>query len=190
MNGVLAAGYFLFSLSFGLITFALWVRFILHFMRVSSLHPINQVILKITNPLVFPLSKIIQTNQYKQIDWPCLILISVLCLIKFTLIGPLFFSGLFSGWLLIAFTLADLIVQPLNLLFYAIVIRVIMSWINPNFRNPLADLLIIVTEPIMSPLRKHIPAIAGFDLSPLVAVVIIKVITITIGGSLPLQILG
>ncbi len=190
MNGVLAAGYFLFSLVFGLLTFALWVRIVLHFMRISSLHPVNQVVLKITNPLVLPLSKIIPTNKSKRLDIPCIILVAIICLIKFTIIGPLFFAGLFSGWYLIAFTLADLIVQPLNLLFYAIVIRVIMSWINPNFRNPLVDLLIIITEPILSFLRKYIPDIAGFDFTPLAAVIAIKVITITIGGSLPLQILG
>lgn len=190
MNGVLAAGYFLFSLFFGLITFALWVRIILHFMRVSSLHPVNQVVLKITNPLLYPLNKVIPSNKYKRIDIPCLILVSLICLIKFTIIGPMFFVGLFSGGYIIAFTIADLIVQPLNLLFYAIVIRVIMSWINPSFRNPLVDLLIIITEPILSFFRKYIPEIAGFDFTPLAAVIAIKVITITIGGSLPLQILG
>ena len=67
MNGVLAAGYFLFSLFFGLITFALWIRFILHFMRVSTLHPVNQVILKITDPLILPFSKILPKYQAPQV---------------------------------------------------------------------------------------------------------------------------
>lgn len=190
MNGILAAGYFLFSLAFGLLTFALWLRVILRYMHVSSLHPVNQVILKITNPLIIPLSKIIPDNRYKRIDIACLILITIVCLIKFTLIGPLFFSGIFSIGLLIAFTVADLIVQPLNLIFYAIIIRVVISWINPTFRNPFADLLIIVTEPILGPIRKYIPQISGFDFAPLIAIIGIKVITIVIGGSLPLRIIG
>lgn len=190
MNGVLAAGYFLFSLFFGLITFALWVRIILHFMRVNSLHPVNQVILKLTNPMLLPFNKIISSNKYKRFDLPSLILVSIICFIKFTIIGPLFFVGIFSLGYILAFTLADLIVQPLNLLFYAVIIRVILSWINSGFRNPIVDLLIIITEPLLSFLRKYIPEIAGFDFTPLAAVILIKVITITIGGSLPLQILG
>lgn len=190
MNGVLAAGYFLFSLFFGLITFALWVRIILHFMRINSLHPVNQVFLRITNPLVYPINRLIATNKYNRLDIPCIILVALICIVKFTIIGPMFFLGFFSIGYILAFTIADLIVQPLNLLFYAIVIRVIMSWINPTIRNPLADLMIIITEPMLSFLRKYIPELAGFDFSPLAAIIIIKVITITIGGSLPLQILG
>lgn len=190
MNGILAAGYFLFSLAFGMLTFALWLRFILRFMHVSSLHQVNQVILKITNPLVMPLQTIIPNNRYKKIDFACLLLITALCLIKFSLIGPMFFAGMFSIGVLIAFTIADIIVQPLNLIFYAIIIRVVISWINPSFRNPFADLLIIVTEPILGPIRKHVPIIGGFDFAPLIAVIGIKVITITIGGSLPLNIIG
>ena len=190
MNGVIAAAFFLFTMFFGLLTFALWIRFILHFMHVSSLHPVNQVILKITNPVVCILTKVIPKNSYPRIDLPCLLTIAIICLIKFICMGPLFFSGIFAiGWLL-TFTIADMIVQPLNLLFYAILIRVIISWINPNFRNPLADLLIIITEPIMAPIRKYIPSVAGFDFTPIIAILGIKAITIVIGGSLPLQILG
>ena len=92
--------------------------------------------------------------------------------------------------MIITFTIADLIVQPLNLIFYAILIRVIISWVNPTFRNPFADLLIIVTEPILGPIRKYVPQLGGFDFAPLIAVVGIKVITIVIGGSLPLNIIG
>lgn len=190
MNGIAAAGYFLFSIAFGLLTFVLWLRFILRFMHVGSLHPINQVILKITNPIIMPINKMLPDNHYKRIDIACLVLLTTVCIIKFCLIGSIFFTEMFSVGLLITFTIADLIVQPLNLLFYAVIIRVIISWINPNFKNPLADLLTIVTEPILGSIRRHVPIIAGFDFAPLIAVIGIKVITITIGGSLPFNIIG
>ncbi len=60
-----------------------------------------------------------------------------------------------------------------NLLFQALWLailgRVLMSWISPGRENPLTLLLFQITEPILGPLRRVIPPMGTFDLSPMVA---------------------
>ena len=58
----------------------------------------------------------------------------------------------------------------------AIFIRVLLSWFPIDPRNPLVALLYDVTEPILEPLRRVIPRLGMFDLSPLVALLLIQFI--------------
>ena len=58
----------------------------------------------------------------------------------------------------------------------AIFIRVLLSWFPIDPRNSLVTILYDVTEPILEPLRRVIPRMGMFDLSPLVALILIQVI--------------
>ncbi|MHB1494876.1 MAG: YggT family protein [Acidithiobacillus sp.] len=64
----------------------------------------------------------------------------------------------------------------LTLLFWAILIRAILSWVQPDPRNPIVQLLERVTGPILYPLQRIIPPLGGIDLSPLVAMLLIELI--------------
>jgi YggT family protein len=70
-----------------------------------------------------------------------------------------------------AFGLLDLLTQAVNLIFWLVLIRAIMSWINPHLDNPFIMVIYQVTEPIMAPVRKIIPPIGGLDLSPVVLII-------------------
>lgn len=50
-----------------------------------------------------------------------------------------------------------------------ILIRVVLSWVNPDPYNPIVQFLVRATEPVLEPLRRIIPPLAGMDLSPIVA---------------------
>jgi YggT family protein len=75
-----------------------------------------------------------------------------------------------------------LVATALTFLWWAIIGTVILSWLFAfdviNYRNrfvaQIAQFLDAVTAPILSPLRSIIPPIGGFDLSPLVALVLIS----------------
>jgi len=58
----------------------------------------------------------------------------------------------------------------------AIFIRVLLSWFPIDPRNPLVMFLYDITEPILEPLRRVIPRMGMFDLSPLVALILIQVL--------------
>ena len=62
-----------------------------------------------------------------------------------------------------------------SLLTYLIIIRALLSWIpSVDYRHPLMSLLIRVTDPILLPVRRVLPPAGGFDLSPLVAILLLN----------------
>ncbi len=71
-----------------------------------------------------------------------------------------------------------------RILSFAIFIRAILSWFTVNRYNLLVVLLNDVSEPILSPLRRIVPRLAMFDITPLVAVVILYIIPTIINAIL------
>jgi YggT family protein len=59
----------------------------------------------------------------------------------------------------------------LNIYFYAIVIRALLSWIGPTRYNPAVALLWSLTEPLLHASRRLLPAMGGMDLSPIIPLI-------------------
>ncbi|MER2598432.1 MAG: YggT family protein [Caldilineales bacterium] len=73
--------------------------------------------------------------------------------------------------------LVQFILIFLNLLSWAILIRVLLTWIpNLSRDNPLVRLLSQMTDPILEPARRIIPAVGGIDFSPIVVLFIIRLL--------------
>ena len=72
------------------------------------------------------------------------------------------------------FTFLRLLCEVLTI---AILGRVIMSWFSQGPTNMLTRILYQVTEPILSPLRRIIPRAGMFDFTPLVAIILLQLIT-------------
>lgn len=65
----------------------------------------------------------------------------------------------------------DYILQIAN---WLVIIRALLSWVNPDPYNPIVRFLHTTTEPILAPFRRIIPAYSiGIDLSPIFALVAI-----------------
>lgn len=191
MNGFYAMIYFLFSLCFSVVTFVLWMRIALRYFYVSTLNPLGQWVYQVTEPILAPIRQSINVRALTQgrYDWICLGLLFAVEMVKFLIIATLFFRGRFP-WILIAiYPLFDMLIQALDIFLYAILIRVVVSWVNPTWRHPFADLLIIVTEPALSWVRKYMPDIAGIDFSPFVLLIVIKAVTIFISATMPFHLL-
>ena len=59
----------------------------------------------------------------------------------------------------------------------AVVIRALLSWFpNVDPRNPLVEFLISITEPVLAPIRAIMPRMGMFDLTPMVAIIVLQVI--------------
>ena len=61
-----------------------------------------------------------------------------------------------------------LIIKLLNIYMLILFVRVLLSWVNPNPHNPIVQILYRLTEPVLAPIRRVLPPMGGFDLSPLV----------------------
>ncbi|MBN1587814.1 MAG: YggT family protein [Candidatus Omnitrophica bacterium] len=60
----------------------------------------------------------------------------------------------------------------LVILMWMVIIRALLSWVNPDPYNPIVQFLYGVTEPMMSPFRRYLP-MTGIDFSPILVLLVI-----------------
>lgn len=72
-------------------------------------------------------------------------------------------------------SISRLLFAVLQLYSYLLLLRVILSWVNPNPRNSLLLMVIRVTEPVLAPMR-GIVNFKGFDFSPILALFLIRIL--------------
>jgi YggT family protein len=77
--------------------------------------------------------------------------------------------------------LLDIVQITIYLLVGAIFIRIILSWVAVDPRNPLVTILHDITEPILAPIRQFMPRFGMLDLSPMVATILLILIANAIG---------
>ncbi len=53
---------------------------------------------------------------------------------------------------------------------WVIIIRALISWVNPDPYNPVVRFLYKVTEPVLYRIRRVVPIMGGMDLSPIIAI--------------------
>lgn len=83
-------------------------------------------------------------------------------------------------------SLINFLVLLLYLYTWIIIIRAVMSWMNPDPNNPLVKALNVVTEPILKPLRALVPParLGGLDISPILAIVLIQILRYLLLGAI------
>ena len=77
--------------------------------------------------------------------------------------------------------LINFIVLLCEVLTLAIIIRVILFWFSPRQTGRLAIILLQITEPFLRPLRRIVPRAGVFDFTPLVAIIILMLISYLLG---------
>lgn len=70
---------------------------------------------------------------------------------------------------------ADLLNSLLTIYSWAIIIRVLLSWVSPDPFNPIVQFLVRVTDPYLELFRRIIPPIGMMDISPIIALVVLQV---------------
>ncbi|HEY8686996.1 MAG TPA: YggT family protein [Chloroflexota bacterium] len=64
-----------------------------------------------------------------------------------------------------------------TVLVVAIIIRALMSWIMPQDGSGLTRVLLDITEPILAPIRRVLPPVAGIDFSPILALILVQLVS-------------
>ena len=156
-----------------IITFVL--RLILQWVRADFRNPLTQFIVRVTNPLIIPLRRMVPPigglDTASLITVLLLEILISLALINLACLGD---PGV-SQILLIA--LLRLVYLTLRIYLFVILVYVVLSWISPGTYNPASALLASIAEPVLKPLRRIIPSIGGLDLSPLFALIAIQALT-------------
>ena len=172
MNALL----FLLSFAFNLYIMVIILRLLLQTHGAPYHNPISQLVIKVTQPLVKPLQRIIP--GYKGFDFAIVVLLLIFELAKIAIwlgLSQQTFPDV-GGWLL--WGVASGLDDVLDLYFYLIIIGAILSWIPSMHNHPLAQVIAVVTDPALNKIRNILPALAGFDFSPVVALLLIKLVQI------------
>ena len=72
----------------------------------------------------------------------------------------------------------------LGLYTLAILVRIIFSWVGASYANRFFRLLVKITEPLLAPLRRMVPLVGMFDISPIVAYVIVWICQMIVAATL------
>lgn len=72
--------------------------------------------------------------------------------------------------------LFQILMTLLTILEFAIIGRALMSWFDRTMSNPISQILVQITEPIIAPIRRIVPSAGMLDLSPMVAILLILVL--------------
>ena len=68
----------------------------------------------------------------------------------------------------------------------AIIVRILFSWFSMgNSGGPIVRLLDDITEPILAPFRRVIPPLGMFDISPIIALLLIQFVTGLLVAQIP-----
>ena len=152
------------------------LRLALQWVRGDFSNPLAQFVVRVTNPVVVPARRVLPT--FGKIDTPTIIVLIVLqaaatALLMFLLGYRIDPANL--AW----FTTLRLVSLVLWFYFISILISVILSWVAQGY-HPVSALLGRVNEPLLGPVRRIIPPIAGIDLSPLFVLLLISALRIAL----------
>lgn len=166
-----ASAVFLIQTLFGLYILAVMLRLLLQWARADFYNPVSQFLVKITNPPLRPLRRIIP--GWGGIDIASVLLLIALQMLELFLVNTAIgraqsLPGLALG------AVVELISLLLNIYIFGIIIQAILSWVAPTSYNPVIGLIHSLTEPLLAPARRFIPPISGMDLSPIAVLVLLQ----------------
>jgi YggT family protein len=176
------------------------VRLVLNY---ADVNPFNRIVMwlrNITEPIVAPVRRaLIAFGMGPNIAPLVTILIAILAgwfalqlaeAVLNTFAGVIFSLDRGAPIALIGYVIYGLLALYTILLF----IRIIFSWGMVSYSNPLMRFLVNITEPLLLPLRRVVPPLGMFDISPLIAFFILWLFQAAVAGTLlrgwPLRFIG
>ena len=164
----------------GLITLVLLLRFWLPWVGADFRNPFAQGILQATSPLINPLRRIVPAIG--RIDTATVLVALVVQAIAVSIVLLLLGVPLSFKFIIIS-AVFELVILSLQLFLFAIIIRIVLSWIAPGNYSPVTALLNDLTDPILRPFRRIVPTFGGFDISPIFAIILLGAVSILIEDS-------
>lgn len=167
--------YFVLNTLLTLVVAVFLLRLLMPVVRADFRNPIGDAVLRITNPLVLPLRRMLPPGR--RFDLASLIALLIVHFAKTVLLllvagatlrpDVVFVSGLFG-----------LLIFVLKFYFYAVLVYALMSWFAGAAYSPAGNVLARLCEPLLAPFRRVIPPIGGLDLSALFLMIALQAVLI------------
>ncbi|MGQ0621284.1 MAG: YggT family protein [Panacagrimonas sp.] len=169
--------YYLVSTLLNLYLCMVLLRIVLAWVRADFYNPVSQLAWKLTQPLLAPFAKMIP--RWRRLDTPATLLLFLFALIHVNVvmwmvgINLALLSGPF-------YAVLKVLVLAANLYTVTMTFQAILSWFGPGVNNPASNILWSMNEPLLRPVRRLIPPVAGLDLSPLFVIIGLQVLVMLV----------
>jgi YggT family protein len=172
----LSAVYFIVETLLSLVFFVFLLRLLLQLARANFRDPIPQAIVKLTNPLILPLRRVLP--PVRKLDTASIVAVALVALAEVAVLALLRGAGLPDAleWLRLAVLV--IVRSTLWIYFYAIVLYALLSLFGAGGVSPVQSTLSALCEPVLRPFSRLLPSVAGLDLSPLWACIAIQAVLI------------
>ena len=164
-----------------LLSLALFVtlaRLLLQWVRADFRNPLCQAVVKLTNPLILPLRRVLP--PIGKLDTASAVAVVLVAIVDVGSVFALHGIGMPTPLAWVRPVLTEIGRTLLWTYFYAIFLYALLSLIAPGGYSPLQSVLASLCEPVLRPIRRLIPAVAGLDLSPLWAIIAIQAFLIVL----------
>ena len=165
----------------GFFVYALLARFHFQWLRVPFRNPLGEFVVAVSNWLVMPSRRLIPPLfgfDLASLAGAWLLQFVGLWLVFAVNVRDFFIgTGAIAG-VLAVLALIDLLRFSLYMLIGAVLVQVVLSWVNPH--APLASVFDVFSRPFLRPIRRIVPPIANIDLSPLVLLLLLQVLLIPV----------
>lgn len=149
----------------------LLLRFWMQALRIRPPSSLGQAIFQITDWLVKPIRRVVP--GFLGLDWASLIAAFLVAFLSFMLES--LFSAQFNIALILLLSVARLLQWIIYGLMALLVFEAILSFVNPY--APLAPVIRALNQPLLAPLRRVIPLVGNIDFSPLVALIVLQLLS-------------
>jgi YggT family protein len=167
------AGQFLIDTLFGLYILAFMLRFLFQWARADFYNPVSQFLVKVTNPLLVPVRRIIP--GLFGLDMAAILIMFLLSFLKLSLIVLIKGGGIMPAAFAV-YAVAELLQLAIYVFIFTIIVQAILSWINPHSYNPITSLLYSLNQPLLRPAQRILPDLGGLDLSPLLVLLVLQLL--------------
>lgn len=154
------------------------LRFLMPWAMWDARQPTVQFIVRATDPPLRILRQAIPA--FGRFDTSCFLLLLVIAAVK-TLFIMALQAGVPGIGMIIMLSLAEVFSLFITLFTVTIIIEVILSWLNPpGTYNPVAHMITRLNAPLLSPVRRAMPDMGGLDLSPLVVIIGLQILSMLV----------
>jgi YggT family protein len=155
------------------------LRVLFPLVRADSRNQLSQAVIRLTNPLVLPLRRVLP--PMRKIDTAsivALLIVQAAATAILWLLGA--YPWVYNGVQFTVEVVRSLAATVLQFYTFALFLFILLSWVAPGAYSPAAGLLASICEPLLRPVRRVIPPIAGLDLSALFLIIALQALYILI----------
>jgi YggT family protein len=171
MNAIISAIFYIVDTLLSLALFVVLARLLLQWSRADFRNPLCQAVVRLTNPLILPLRRILP--PVRKVDTASVVAVVIVATVHVAITSALR-GGFPAPFSWVQKTALEIVMTLLWTYFGAIFLYALLSLIAPGGYSPMQSVLATLCEPVLRPIRRLIPSVAGLDLSPLWACIAIQ----------------